>query len=155
MKTKLALLLNEYGESHQNPTNKLLHWMCVPLIFFTIFGLLRCIPMPDSMIAISQYVNISFLAILLTMLYYLSLSWKLFLAFIPWALVVVVGNDYLFQKLGPSNLLIASILTFALAWVGQFIGHGIEGKKPSFLKDLQFLLIGPAWLLNFIFKIVK
>lgn len=155
MKTKLALLLSEYGESHQNATNKLLHWICVPLIFFTIFGLLRCVPMPNSMIAISQYVNISFLAIILTMLYYLSLSWKLFLAFIPWALVVVFGNEILFQKLGTTNLLIVSTSIFALAWIGQFIGHGIEGKKPSFLKDLQFLLIGPAWLLNFIFKIVK
>ncbi len=41
---------------------------------------------------------------------------------------------------------------FVVAWIGQFIGHHIEGKKPSFLKDLQFLLIGPAWLLSFIYK---
>lgn len=155
MATKIENLLNEYGESHQNATNKLIHWICVPLIFFTIFGLLRCVPMPNLMIAISQYMNISFLAIILTMLYYLSLSWKLFLAFIPWALVVLFGNEFLFQKLGTTNLLIVSTSIFALAWIGQFIGHGIEGKKPSFLKDLQFLLIGPAWLLNFIFKIVK
>ena len=39
-----------------------------------------------------------------------------------------------------------SIGIFFLAWMGQFIGHNIEGKKPSFLKDLQFLLIGPAWV---------
>jgi uncharacterized membrane protein YGL010W len=36
--------------------------------------------------------------------------------------------------------------------VGQFIGHKIEGKKPSFFKDILFLLIGPLWLLSFIYK---
>jgi uncharacterized membrane protein YGL010W len=41
---------------------------------------------------------------------------------------------------------------FAAAWVGQFKGHQIEGKKPSFLKDLQFLLVGPAWLLHFVYR---
>jgi uncharacterized membrane protein YGL010W len=41
---------------------------------------------------------------------------------------------------------------FVVAWIGQFVGHKIEGKKPSFLEDLQFLLIGPAWLMHFIFK---
>ena len=39
-----------------------------------------------------------------------------------------------------------------LAWIGQFIGHKIEGEKPSFFEDLQFLLIGPAWLLGAIYQ---
>jgi uncharacterized membrane protein YGL010W len=45
-------------------------------------------------------------------------------------------------------LFYTSLLIFVVAWVGQFYGHHIEGKKPSFLKDLQFLLIGPAWVLE-------
>ena len=45
-----------------------------------------------------------------------------------------------------------SLSIFIIAWIGQFIGHKIEGMKPSFLKDIQFLLIGPAWLLSFIYK---
>ena len=44
------------------------------------------------------------------------------------------------------------LVIFVLAWIGQFIGHRIEGKKPSFLKDVVFLLIGPAWLLSMIYK---
>jgi uncharacterized membrane protein YGL010W len=43
-------------------------------------------------------------------------------------------------------------VSFVLAWIGQFIGHKIEGKKPSFFKDVAFLLIGPAWLMSFIYK---
>lgn len=41
---------------------------------------------------------------------------------------------------------------FVITWIFQLIGHKIEGKKPSFLKDIQFLLIGPIWLLGFILK---
>jgi uncharacterized membrane protein YGL010W len=63
------------------------------------------------------------------------------------------GNHQLAQSLGSiQNMVFASLGIFFVAWVGQFIGHKIEGKKPSFLEDLQFLLIGPAWLLHFIFK---
>ena len=45
-----------------------------------------------------------------------------------------------------------SMLIFIFACIGQFIGHKIEGQKPSFFEDIQFLLIGPAWLLSFIYK---
>jgi uncharacterized membrane protein YGL010W len=37
---------------------------------------------------------------------------------------------------------------FVLAWIGQFIGHKIEGARPSFFTDLAYLLIGPAWLVG-------
>jgi uncharacterized membrane protein YGL010W len=49
-------------------------------------------------------------------------------------------------------LWVISLIIFFVAWIGQFYGHKVEGKKPSFLKDIQFLLIGPAWLMHFIYK---
>jgi uncharacterized membrane protein YGL010W len=49
-------------------------------------------------------------------------------------------------------LWLVSAIVFVVAWIGQFYGHKVEGKKPSFLKDIQFLLIGPAWLLHFIYR---
>ena len=51
-----------------------------------------------------------------------------------------------------TGLLILSVSIFVIAWIGQFIGHKIEGAKPSFFEDLQYLLIGPAWLLHFIYR---
>lgn len=152
---KIELLLKEYGESHQNSVNKLIHWFCVPVIFFTIFGLIRTIPVPEAMSGISGYLNWANILLVLTLLYYLRLSLSLFFGFIIWALAVSSGNEWLFQQFGSKGLFWISLGVFALAWIGQFIGHGIEGKKPSFFKDLQFLLIGPAWLMNFIFKTVK
>jgi len=47
---------------------------------------------------------------------------------------------------------IVFLSVFIITWILQFVGHQIEGKKPSFLKDLHFLLIGPIWLLSFILK---
>jgi uncharacterized membrane protein YGL010W len=47
----------------------------------------------------------------------------------------------------PWPLWLTSVVIFVVAWIGQFVGHALEGKRPSFFKDLQFLLIGPLWLL--------
>lgn len=147
---KIDALLTEYGASHQNKTNKAIHWICIPLIFFSIFGLIRNIPTPEAFAQI-PYLNWASIILAIALVYYLMLSFPLFLGFIVWSAIVIVGNEYLYNQ-GATFLLIFSIVVFVLAWVGQFIGHDIEGKKPSFLKDLQFLLIGPAWLMHFILK---
>lgn len=147
---KIDLLLNEYGSSHQNKTNKAIHWLCVPIIFFTIFGLVRSIPTPQVFDAV-PYLSWATIVLVLALIYYIGLSIPLTIGFVFFGALVTVGNEYLFS-MGRLYLLTVSAGIFIIAWVGQFIGHGIEGKKPSFLKDLQFLLIGPAWLMHFIFK---
>jgi uncharacterized membrane protein YGL010W len=48
--------------------------------------------------------------------------------------------------LGPAALLWLAATVLVLAWIGQFAGHAIEGRRPSFTTDLAYLLIGPAWL---------
>ncbi|MEQ8361162.1 MAG: DUF962 domain-containing protein [Cytophagales bacterium] len=148
-------LLDEYGSSHQNPTNKLIHWICVPAITFSLLGLLWSIPsefiqgfFPSS---IQEYVNFASLFIILALLYYfrLSIALAIGMIFISFALL---WTCYAIDKYLELPLWLFSIIVFVLAWIGQFFGHNIEGKKPSFLKDVQFLLIGPIWLLHFIYK---
>lgn len=151
---KIEQLLKEYAESHQNKTNKNIHWICVPLIFFSIFGMIRSIPSFSEMEAVSTYFNWSNILLVIVLIYYLRLSISLFFGFIIWAIIVSIGNEFLHLSFGTMGLLWISVAIFVIAWVGQFVGHGIEGKKPSFLKDIQFLLIGPAWLMNFIFRTV-
>jgi uncharacterized membrane protein YGL010W len=149
---KIDQLLNEYGESHQNVTNKLIHWICVPAIMFSLMGLFYTIPF---VVERSIFTNWASVLVLLTLVYYATLSLPICLGFIFVGGAMVVGNHYLFQALNPSvPYIFVCIGIFVLAWIGQFVGHGIEGKKPSFLKDLQFLLVGPAWLLHFIYKTV-
>lgn len=147
---KVDLLLAEYGSSHKNKVNKTIHWICVPLIFFSIFGILRSIPTPTVFDQV-PYLSWASIILVLALVYYVTLSFPLTLGFILFTSIVAIGNEYLFS-IGRIYLLITSLLIFVLAWIGQFIGHGVEGKKPSFLKDLQFLLIGPAWLMHFVYK---
>ncbi len=127
---------SEYGKSHQNKTNKLIHWICVPSILFSIVGIVWAF----SSVAAWALMTI-------TMLFYFKLSFKLSLAMI----VVFAVSAALSQALG-AYVLQASIAIFIVAWIFQFIGHKVEGKKPSFFEDLQFLLIGPLWCLGFLFR---
>lgn len=141
--------LNEYGESHKNETNKLIHWICVPVIFFSILGMLYAIKLPFYM---GDYkLNVGLIISVVALLYYFSLSASLSVGMFLYLLVCILLAN-LIERSGIMPLWLFSIIIFALGWVGQFYGHKIEGKKPSFLKDLQFLMIGPAWLMSFIYK---
>ena len=144
-------LLDEYGESHQHQTNKIIHWICVPAIMFSLIGLLFSIPMPGSK---GIFANWAAVVLLAALLYYARLSIPMFLGFLVISYLLLLGNYTIYQSVHYSNtnLALISLGIFVIAWVGQFIGHKIEGKKPSFLKDIQFLLIGPAWLLHFIYR---
>ncbi|MCB0608165.1 MAG: DUF962 domain-containing protein [Lewinellaceae bacterium] len=151
MAKTIQWLLDKYGESHRNATNKLIHWICVPSIMISLLGLIYAIPFPVERTFLTNWAAV---LLVLTMIYYFRLSIPLFLGFVAvgagflWA----VHSIYLAVGAQPGKLAIASLVIFTVAWIGQFIGHKIEGKKPSFLEDLQFLLIGPAWLMHFIYR---
>ena len=87
-------------------------------------------------------------------MFYLRLSFSLFAGFFIVGSLLLLVNYKLFQAIGMDNgeMALISLGIFILAWIGQFVGHKIEGAKPSFFEDLQFLMIGPAWLLQFIYK---
>lgn len=149
-----------YGESHQNPTNKQIHWICVPLIFTTVVGLLWGIQLPIHAkgqfldLPLGDYFNLGSLLLIIALGYYSLISISLMMGMIVVSILSIIGVLAL-QHLGGSvglTLNQVSILIFVLAWIGQFVGHKIEGKKPSFLEDLQFLMIGPLWLLGFIYR---
>ncbi len=141
-------LLAEYGESHKNETNKLVHWICVPMIVWAIFAMLWALPTPGMMSAIPG-LNWAMVALVLAVGYYLALSVPLaagFALFGAFCILLTIAVQSI-----ASLWLVAGIVFFA-AWAAQFWGHKVEGKKPSFLKDIQFLLVGPAWLLHFLYR---
>jgi uncharacterized membrane protein YGL010W len=146
MISKLTSLLNEYGESHQHPTNKLVHWICVPLIFWSIAGLLYAIPFH----AFNDWINVASIALMAVLIYYVRLSLKLAIGMLVFAAICILS--WRFLAIMELPIIAIALSVFAGAWIGQFWGHKIEGKKPSFLKDIQFLLIGPAWLMSQIIR---
>ena len=151
---KIDSLLAEYGESHQNETNKAIHWICVPLIFFSIVGLIASIPsgfLSSLVGGNSLYANWATVMLVAALIYYITLSIPLSIGMLVFGLLCLYFvNQIVLANVAP--LWVVSIAIFVLAWIGQFYGHKVEGKKPSFLKDIQFLMIGPAWLMHFIFK---
>jgi uncharacterized membrane protein YGL010W len=151
---KIDSLLHEYGLSHQNSTNKLIHWICVPLIFFSIVGLLFSIPpgpLPAILPFLSNFANWATVALVLVLVYYLSISAPLTMGMLFFSVICLSVANFLNLSF-PGMLWMISLGIFVAAWIIQFLGHKIEGKKPSFLKDIQFLMIGPAWLMHFLYK---
>ena len=140
---KLHSLLDAYKESHLHPTNQKIHWICVPLIFYSIVGILHAIPL-------GQF-SAAWLSLAMVWVYYYRLSLTLSLGFILVAALCLAAAHGI-QYFGNEILIYSSLSIFILAWIGQFYGHRLEGKKPSFLTDVQFLLIGPAWILQFVYK---
>ncbi len=156
---KIESLLEEYAVSHQTTFNKKIHYVCVPLIFFSIIGLLASIPVPNSITnlfpeQLISYVNFGTLIVLLGLMYYLRLSFILFLGMLFFSILVLLGVN-LIVKADLLPLWSIMLIIFVLSWIAQFIGHNHEGKKPSFLKDIQFLMIGPAWTLSHLFDAFK
>ena len=140
----------EYGESHTHPRNELLHIICVPLIVLTVIGFLWSIPVPAAIADQSSWLNWATIAIALAVVYYFTLSATLGAgAAIGLGILAYIVSwlDTLAWPLWATCLVI-----FVIAWIGQFVGHNIEGKRPSFFKDLQFLLIGPLWLLGHLYR---
>jgi uncharacterized membrane protein YGL010W len=151
---KIDRLFSEYGESHQNSTNKTIHWICVPMIFFSIVGLVASIPSQSVQSILGEdnpYANWAAVVLILVLVYYVSVSIPLSVGMMLFSALCLIIVNFIVQSTSVP-LWVISLIIFVIAWAGQFYGHKIEGKKPSFLKDIQFLLIGPAWLMHFIYK---
>lgn len=134
---------DRYGADHQNPANRVIHWICVPAILWSVIAALWLIPVSASVGRPGFWCGLAMVA---AFAFYWRLSHALgaamFVVFVVFGLV----TEGLYRVIGPTQLLWLAIGVFVIAWIGQFIGHRIEGRRPSFLTDLAYLLIGPAWL---------
>ena len=144
---------DEYAISHQNKTNQIIHIICVPVIYFAIIGMFMSINttflqnnINVNNPLIENWATIIFIFVLI---FYLRLSVKVFIKMFIFTVLSIIANYYISNNI---NLLYFSIIIFVIAWIGQFYGHKVEGKKPSFFKDLQFLLIGPPWVFEKMFN---
>lgn len=132
---------DEYAGSHQNETNQIIHYICVPLIFFSVIGLLMKNPFLENWATvITVFISI----------FYLSLGFCFFVEMLFIILLFIIGNFWIENNYNP--FFYFSIVIFVLAWLVKFYGHKVEGAKPSFLKDLEFLLISPLWVIQKIGK---
>lgn len=134
-----------YAADHQNPTNRAIHWVCVPVIMWAVIAALWVVPVIALWMKPGFW---AFIAMFAAFLFYHRLSRKLGYAM---ALVFIVSGLIawaLYGALGVRGLLTLAIVLFVLAWIGQFVGHAVEGRRPAFFDNIVQLLIGPAWLVG-------
>lgn len=138
-------MLAEYAADHRHPANQQLHTVCVPVIFISLVGLLTALPVPAGFGDLPPFVNWASLALAAAVAWYMVKSLRFGMAM----LVVSAVSLMLVACLAslPWPLWASSTALFVVAWIGQFVGHHIEGKRPSFFRDLQFLLVGPLWVI--------
>ncbi|EJL87950.1 putative membrane protein [Herbaspirillum sp. CF444] len=134
---RIDLLLARYAESHRHPLNEAIHCICVPAIVLSLLGLLW-----------SATPLLAVVVVVASLVYYLTLS----PAFAFGMLAMAGAMLLILSRLPAASVLPASVAIFVAAWIGQFIGHKIEGKKPSFFEDLRFLLIGPLFVLSLLYR---
>lgn len=141
--------LAEYSASHQNPVNKRIHWTAIPLIVMSLLGMVGQIPgFPFNI-----YGGWAFAVVVFMVAYYAILSLKLAIGAAIVLSVLLFLTVQIASIAGSTTMaIIIFVAIFVGAWIIQFIGHEIEGKKPSFFKDIQFLMIGPLWLLADLYR---
>jgi uncharacterized membrane protein YGL010W len=132
-----------YGADHQNPTNRLIHWICVPAILWSVIALVWIVPVPQAIGRPGLWCALLMVGVLT---FYWRLSRPLGAAMIALFIALALLTHAAYGALGPERLLRLAIGVFVVAWIGQFVGHKLEGRRPTFLTDLAYLLIGPAWL---------
>lgn len=145
----LGKYLDRYGESHRNPTNRAIHFVCVPLIFFATLALAWCLPIGAWLglsAPLAEWVNGATVFSLPALVFYLRLSMRAALTMIAWFGISVAG--ILAIDASPLPLLWMALAIWVAAWAAQFYGHKVEGAKPSFAEDLLFLLIGPLFVMD-------
>ena len=129
---RIDQLLAHYGESHQHPVNERIHFIAVPLIMLSLIGLIYCI-----------HPALAYAFMAASMVYYARLSSVFLAAMGVWSVLLLA----LVHAMGDARLPLC-VAIFVGAWVLQFIGHKLEGKKPSFFEDVQYLWIGPLFVLQ-------
>ncbi|HEX7113488.1 MAG TPA: Mpo1-like protein [Mizugakiibacter sp.] len=134
-----------YSADHQHPTNRAIHWVCVPAILWCVIAALWTLPVIPTLMRPGFW---AFVAMFGAFMFYFRLSRVLGLAMAAAFIVFGLLSEALYRALGPAHLLWLAGGVFVAAWIGQFVGHAIEGRRPSFFTDLAYLLIGPAWLMG-------
>ena len=146
-----------YGSSHQHPINERIHWICVPLILVSTVALLASLPHAFLREAVPSwaagYAHFGTVVVIVSLVFYFRMAWAIGMGMLVVSVLTLWGVAALVQweENGGTAVWLVSSPVFAIAWLLQAVGHKIEGQRPCFLEDLQFLLVGPAWLLQLLY----
>lgn len=136
--------LSAYARDHQHPLNQAIHWVCVPLILWALIALLWVLPVPAVLGRQGAWAGLS---MALLAIWYWRQSRPLGALMLLALVALGLLSHVLYGLLGATALALLAAGVFVLARIGQFVGQRVEGRRPSFLTDLHYLRVGPAWLM--------
>ena len=138
-----------YSDHHRNAVNQRIHVVAVPAILWSVVALLWCIPVYGSWFRPGLWAALAMFA---AWMFYYRASRRLGYGMLAVFVALAWSTRWLHDRYGTPALLWAAVAVFVVAWIAQFVGHRIEGRKPSFFTDLTYLLIGPAWVLAKLYR---
>ncbi|MDB5003265.1 MAG: hypothetical protein JWQ34_1490 [Mucilaginibacter sp.] len=155
-KRPIDVIIDQYASFHQKPANRLINYLCIPLIVFSVVGFVWSLPFPQLKFlgVYNTYLNWGSFLIAFSVYYYMRLSPILsyIILLLLFALVYIVIQLQLAEKSGGFVLPQVCVFIFIMANIAQFIGYRIEGRKPTFSDEFKFMLIAPLWLLSLVLK---
>ncbi|MBS1959565.1 MAG: DUF962 domain-containing protein [Bdellovibrionales bacterium] len=144
----LMIYFKDYEQYHRTKGNKMTHLIGVPLVMFSLLGLLSYVvlwtPAPESLFRID-------LGALLSL-------WGCVFAFkVDKKLAIPFTLYTIFNYLIARHLTIPVLVTLqVIAWIFQLWGHYVyEKKSPAFLTTLEHLFIGPLWIFSWVIGYYK
>ncbi len=141
----IEALFADYGSYHQTPGNKAFHRLGIPMIVFSLIGMLTEVHL--FMLGGVRY-DLAMIVIAAASAYYFAVEWRLALA--------MIAVSVLFYFLGAAVPFWINLTLFVVGWIFQFIGHKVyEHKNPAFFRNFLHLLVGPLWILNDVVPVVK
>lgn len=138
-------LFADYASYHQTKGNKVFHRLGIPMIMFSLIGMLTQVTLFDVG---TIRLDVAMVLIALSSAYYFVIEWRLGIAMIAVSIV--------FYFVSAAIPFWINVALFVLGWIFQFIGHKVyEHKNPAFFRNFVHLLIGPLWILNDVIPVVK
>lgn len=131
--------LDWYAGDHVDPVNHAIHQACIPVIVFSVVGLLGLIP--PKLPVFGVIFGWPELGLAALVGFYAQHDLRLAMLAVPIGAVMAVLARHVPWPVHAG--------LFAAAWIAQFIGHGVyEKNRPSLMANLVSLIIAPAFLLD-------
>jgi uncharacterized membrane protein YGL010W len=147
----LITYFGQFDVTHKQRANRLLHFVCVPLMVFGILTLTWAFPFPQLgfLKAYNGYFNWASFVIAFWVYYVLKQSPLLsyIMLFIMFAFSYLVMQLQNWDKSGGLPLIWTGTIIIALAALGQYLGSIKEGRA-SWQIDRKLFLIAPLWVLH-------
>ena len=142
--------LTDYGENHQDISFAGIYWIAVLTLVIGTVGMLWSLPVPYEFEKISPILNWGSTFLMAAVVYYFIISVSLAIGMLPFLLGIAGVQNWLTSS--DYSALRVSIGLLVAGIIGLWMGHRNQGSLRPVLRDLQLMMIGPAWLLSVLYR---